>query len=629
MFSRMLVGSVLATAFTVNAVSAQTVFPRDTINPQYARFADELPGLLSAVGLDSTMRAFMTREIETIARSPIRGRTDYPRSRTYLVTSRVEGHDAPLSLFVYWYDTTTVAVRVRSPDVATEVAVDSALQARRLARLVPASTIRIAVSEPEPYGGAEPGFIFTMTSPDAPHCPGLGLERRMRWVDDTLHIQVLGVAAPGVCPNSAGLRSATVGLTRPPGRYTIAFDSRGDRNLISLVVTDTSYALAPVRATYVQADTVTKWRYPSGSFRLRCNREAGDPRLCDAVHEFVLAQPGVVPLRSPTSAQFDDERVVVYRYGDESTADKIRRCLVSIPVQTRLDAWLRLVGRPVGGRWWAESPTGSSNSSTSRKAPAQGLDARGDIPPACGDRGYVATEPVVAAPRTVTTVPVRTFEFGRVNKTAIDARSDGWVRMTPLTSWSREPGPETHVFARAVDAHRWVQRVRDVLSGRAADRFVPSLGRGTAKVSVRVTDSLGYPRVSFAMHDCRSASVQYHVDGAALLSIAADVERAADIALRGSPVPVPPTLDHPYEADAVTCSAVAIGKHVTALDVDFVVDTAGKVEAGSITFPHLTPDDAEAVRAELMRRSYRPAELTGVKVRQVVHEGIMNTSPRS
>jgi hypothetical protein len=243
----------------------------------------------------------------------------------------------------------------------------------------------------------------------------------------------------------------------------------------------------------------------------------------------------------------------------------------------------------------------------------------------------------VRVPRAVRTTHVSAFAFMRTNPTTIGARSDGWIVLTPLTGSMGGPDSTTHLYARAGDAERWVQRVRDVMSGRSVDRdasesgrFIPQLGRGTVNVETRVTDSAGYPKVSFGLHDCGSASRGYNVDGAALLTIAANVERAAGIALRGSRIPVPPTLEHPYESSEVSCPAVALDdstrqrvselqRNAKGISLRFVVDTAGRVEERSIRFARGTsPAFAAVARVDVARWRYRAAEWAGIRVRQVV-----------
>ena len=641
---------LLAVLCRVHVASGQTGFAPDTITPHYARFNDELPALLSSMssvlqsGLDSSDRAWLIGEVaKRRPRQPL-GRAEYGRPMTYQFTTGFGGRDEPLWLGVYWIDTSTVAISVRSRDKELASAIAMAVFDARVAKLVSPDTVRISLAELEPYGGAEGTLGFTMTSPSAPHCRGFGIERRFRSLGDTLFVQLLGVPAPGDCPNAAGLRGSTVALFKQPGRHVIVFDSRGDTNVVTLVVTDTSFALEPVKTTYVHAEQTVKWRYPSASLTLRCRRDAGDPHFCDALHEFIQAQPGIRPFSfpaggvNPLGSGSAAERRMVYHYAEEGTAAKVRRCVASFPAQTRLDSWVKLHGRPVAGRWWAESPSGTSNSLTARRAPAEGLDASGDVLSSCGDEGIVAEAGNAHSRLPVRTTHMSTFAFKRTNPTTVSARSDGWIVLTPLTGSMGGPDSTTHLYARAADAQRWVQRVHDVLSGGSFDRyaselgrFIPQLGRGTVKVETRVTDSARYQKVSFGLTDCRGLHRSYNVDGSALLMIAAYVEWAAEVALRESTIPLPPTLEHPYESNEVSCPAVALDDSTRSRysvlqrngkfsSVRFVVDTAGRVEERSITFAAGTDHEFEAAaRADVARWRYRPAEWAGIRVRQTVN----------
>ncbi|MEO5815656.1 MAG: hypothetical protein ABIT20_10295 [Gemmatimonadaceae bacterium] len=647
---------MLAVVGGSGAASAQRGFPRDTINPHYARLRDELPEMLHAMspvvehGLDDATLASIVAELRARMPQQRPGRFSYPGSRTYVITAGFRGREMPLSLRFNWPDTNVVSFRVQSPDISLAIAIDSAILESRSSRLVKPRTLRMSVADLEGFNGREQGITLSMSVPNAPHCPGYGGDWRLRKHGDTLSIYVAGVPPAGYCPTPTGLRGSSYWFPYGPGHHTILVDLRGDTNVIALNVTDSSLALVPVHTTIVDADQTVQWRVPSASISLTCHRQSGDPRLCDALHEFVLSQPGVRVQQYPAAGvaaippHFPQQRVALYHYSTEETAAKVRRCVASIPPQTRLNSWVRVLGRPTTGRWWGESPTGTSDSRA--QAPAEGLDATGNLPSTCGDIGPVT---LASAPITSAVAPhvVRTFvaQFApeRTEATIIEARSDGWVMLTPPASaWRSQAQPTTHLFARAADAQRWVTRVRDVLSLRSMNSddgessvFIPALGRGTVRLTTRVTDSLGYPKVWVALEDCAGLSRGYNVDGQSLLMIAWDIERAAELALRSSSVPTPPTLARAYEADDVSCRAVAQNattrlpfpealpaakRQAADVVVRFIVDTMGRVEPQSISLFDRTPTAiAAASRAHVATWRFRPAELAGVRVRQFIN----------
>ncbi|MEP6620956.1 MAG: hypothetical protein ABJE47_16645 [bacterium] len=644
----------IALACHAHIASAQLPFVRDTTARHFARSRDELPAMLRAIstlvesGLDTATRAFLVNDIRATRPHDRNGpgnRAEYMRYKRYVVTAHFRGRDVPLSFFTYWNDTGTVVVGTRSTDTMLVRAIDSTLYFARLAQLVSPSRVHLSVWTSAPSSGTQAGFAFTMKSQGAPHCGSYGSENRLHWQGDSLDIRILGVPRPGACPSRDGSGGSDMWFANKPGRYAITVDVHGDTNQVALLVTDTSVALRPVRTTFVKVDSTTRWIYPTSTLSLRCHREAGDRRLCDALHEFIQAQPDVSPFHFPSvgiapgEPHFDEERVIDYRYANDATVQKIRRCIATIPNQVRHNSWVRLSGRLSSGPWWNDTQPGSSNSDM--YAPAELLDASGDISRGCGDVGVVArgepSPPSLSAARPVNTTHISTFQFKQTDRTEVSARSDGWIVMTPLDSWPREPSPTTHLYARAADAQRWVNRVREVISGRSmsindggSPRFIPSLGRGKVNANARVADSAQHGRVSFELHDCRGVAIQYSVDSAALLTIAEAVQDAIYIARSASRVATPPTLARPYEEGEVSCPAVALNapapprpsdaqRIAKPLSVRFVVDTTGRVEEESIQFstgPALA--FAALVRAEVIGRRYRPAMWADVKVRQVV-----------
>jgi hypothetical protein len=213
---------------------------------------------------------------------------------------------------------------------------------------------------------------------------------------------------------------------------------------------------------------------------------------------------------------------------------------------------------------------------------------------------------------------------------------------TLFSAWAPEPYPTTHLYATATDALRWVERVRAVLGARRdtgattkPDLFMPQLGRGPVHVDVRFdTDSAKQLTVDFSFTDCTGLRRGYHVDRRALLEIAGDVERAAQISHQGSPVATTPALGRPLYSDEASCrvatradaaklrypdDATADERRVTQIGVRFIVDTLGRVVEESIMLlPDTPPRLAALARTVIAGWRYRPAHWGGVFVQQQV-----------
>ena len=639
-----------------HGAALQQRIARDTVTPHFARFRDELPEQLTAIssvlqaGLDASARATILADLRAIAPSKPVGRALPPR-RQFIFTTRFRGRDVPVTLAAYWPDTATVGFRVRSTDLELVDAVDSAVHVARASTLVKPTRVRIAVKDGEGHDGSTSRIDMSIGLDPAPHCPGFGLERTIERRGDTIAVHIDGVAPPDRCPTPT-LRSDGFYVALPSGHYVVAFDASGDTNIVRLNIADTSVSLEPRRVTYVDADRTVHWRIPPASFVLRCNRAAGDPRLCDALHSWASHRPGVTPVRydaggvSPLGYSAAEERVIVYRYRDESTATAVRRCVASIPEQLRLASWTTLRIHSAAGIWQNEMAHGSATSNG--EAVAAILDGTGSIPPDCGApmvaSGAPPTPSVSAAaalrPPHVTLVST----FGEPGEpTTLEARSDGWIAMTPLISpFAPEPYPTTHLYATASDALRWVERVRaavgdgrDATASSAAAAFIPQLGRGPVHARTLVTlDSPRQPTISFSFEDCAGMGRQYQLDRRTLLELASDVERAARIALKGSPVATTPSLGRPFYADEASCraspsprnaaptypvDATAEDRNVKDVGVRFVVDSTGRVEASSVAIlPGATARMADAARRLVSGWRYRPAQWGGVPVAQYV-----------
>lgn len=398
------------------------------------------------------------------------------------------------------------------------------------------------------------------------------------------------------------------------------------------------------RSTFVKANETTSWGSPRRTVTLRCNREAGDRRLCDALHEFILSRLEMQRYRPPLASPpfFPSLREVTYQYASDATLEVIRRCVASIPEQVRLNSWIHLSGRASSGAHWDDSPHGSTNSDMYR--PADLLDASGGLPTSCGETSWparaVSRPPAMAASRAVVVTPVATVLASGPDATAVAARSDGWVALTPVASYPR--GNQPRLYSRAIDAQRWVARARDVLSGKSLSDsdntsrdFIPSLGRGVVNLETRVDGAAGHRSVSMRFNDCRGVARVYVVDSAAVAAIADAVEGATFIALSSSRPPVPPTLDRAYEEGDVSCPAVPLDQPASRVapqgrrfSVQFVVDTLGSAETESIRFTtEPAREVAAAVTAEVLSRRFRPARWADIKVRQVVRTTVTLAAP--
>jgi hypothetical protein len=646
------------------AMTSQQRIPRDTITPHYARWNDELPEMLATVssvlqsGMDVGARATIVTELREIAPKVRPGSREIPPRRAFSFTVGFRNRPVPATLFIYWTDTGMVAFRVRSPDLEFVYAVDSALYAARVAPLVKPEKVRLTVGDGQGDNGHNSSISMSIAVDPTKHCPWFGLDHYIEQRVDTIAIHVDGVAPPGRCPTPI-IHGTGYRLELGTGRYIFAIDSHSDTNIVALDVTDTSVALTPRRVTFVDADRTVKWRIPSASFVLSCHRMAGDPRLCDALHEWVSRQPGIRRVQfapggvTPLPHHFEEQRVTVYRYPDETIASKVRRCIASIPPQVRLNSWVHFENRSTDGNWKIESPFGSSSGGTTIAAV---IDGSGSIPQECGAPAALAgggsatappSNPASLHPPRVTGVSM--FAYDGVEPTTIEARSDGWIAITPLKSvFAPEPYPTTHLYASAADALRWVERVRAVIGvvgvvgvrpdASATDRtdtFIPQLGRGPVHVETHVRiDSARGLTVSFNFVDCMGLSRGYNMDRAALLEITDGVERAAQIALRASPVATTPAPGRPFYSDEASCRVVKRpdsakprypddasegDRRVTEVGVRFIVDTAGRVEDSSVTLlPDVPPRIAAAARAVAAGWRYRPANWGGIPVRQYV-----------
>ena len=223
----------------------------------------------------------------------------------------------------------------------------------------------------------------------------------------------------------------------------------------------------------------------------------------------------------------------------------------------------------------------------------------------------------------------------------VEATEDGWVYVSVLNS-ADEPSmdvppiaPPTQLIVEGRDAHRWATLVRDAF--RQPDtsvlRALPQLGRGanTLRFSLGAPNSggtigLGCPRGNFGRVAANSADFLKVVDLLDSAAIIAGLREAR-----------PPTLSRPYYPTELSCAAFpsfqnatpsvpATANRAKAVGATFVVDTAGRVETGSIRiFPGVDRIVADRVRATVATWRFDPAEWDGTPVRQFVQTTVSLT----
>lgn len=228
----------------------------------------------------------------------------------------------------------------------------------------------------------------------------------------------------------------------------------------------------------------------------------------------------------------------------------------------------------------------------------------------------------------------------------VEATSDGWVLVTPITLGDdvRDRYPDRRMYLAPAEVLRWSSAVRALLA-RPLDSLtredtaslrLPLLSRGAASIdAARLGGARGVGRRNLELRLCGSYAAGYDVADSTLLKLAELLQRAARLASASADSPRPPTLDRPYFASEVGCGArprtenraapypaLPPGEPRAARDVGvrFVVDTTGRVESGSIAvLPQTRAAFATAARTTVEQWRYEPATWGGAPVRQVVH----------
>ncbi|HEX7980188.1 MAG TPA: energy transducer TonB [Gemmatimonadaceae bacterium] len=228
-----------------------------------------------------------------------------------------------------------------------------------------------------------------------------------------------------------------------------------------------------------------------------------------------------------------------------------------------------------------------------------------------------------------------------VNPMAVEATSDGWVVLTPLATFPdrRDEIPAQRLHASPADVELWTTAARQLLariadsSQTAQEGQLPSLGRGRVHLTQYYPTgrTRGFP---LQIVGCEGVYTTVEMSASELATLTGALERATIAARRHGERPAPPTLERPYYASEVSCGARREGegplpsfpstmprssRRYTEVGVRFIVDTAGFVEPRSVALlPGAPPALAGVARTLVTRWRYRPAEWSGLPLRQVV-----------
>jgi len=218
----------------------------------------------------------------------------------------------------------------------------------------------------------------------------------------------------------------------------------------------------------------------------------------------------------------------------------------------------------------------------------------------------------------------------------VEATSDGWVIVTPLWFWhERDVPPTVRLRLAPADVKAWATAARH-LAPEAPDSGglnfgvpLPQLGRGRVHLAPRARRFRG--SVSLDLNTCDDVTASIGMTAADFDRFTEVLERAAKVAGRTT---ARPTLARPYYQTEVSCAARPVqasvapdfpasiapdARRYTEVGVRFVVDTAGFVEARSLVVLPGTPAAfAKAARAVVRGWHFRPAEVSGLPVRQIV-----------
>ena len=233
-------------------------------------------------------------------------------------------------------------------------------------------------------------------------------------------------------------------------------------------------------------------------------------------------------------------------------------------------------------------------------------------------------------------IAIGMLQGNQIPSVTVEITTDGWVQLNLLAT--RVDGgvqpPSMRLIVEPRDVRAWATQVRAMMKTRQDPAKAPEqhlLGNGNYQLNVThlwrdTTDNL-----YFAWRACGSGWGSGSPSGAEVARLVDLLDSAAVEA--GSGFARPPTLKAPYYAMEVSCpatgepshwlpfpSTVPASKRVPSeIGVRFVLDTAGRVEPGSMRFLPGTPASLmQAGRTAIRSWHYRHAEWDGTPVRQVV-----------
>lgn len=196
--------------------------------------------------------------------------------------------------------------------------------------------------------------------------------------------------------------------------------------------------------------------------------------------------------------------------------------------------------------------------------------------------------------------------------------------------------PPFRMMTDAADLKRWITTVRPLLRSLAdtnvkVEPRTITLGNGAYQMEA-VFVNYGR-RVLFQWRACGPGTGGSGPSPKEFLDFLALLDTAAQMA--GGGHGRPPTLVRPYYSIEVSCPVVAstgnerprapagMSPLVGEVATEFVVDTLGRVEPKSIhVMPGVLSALADSVRAAVSRWRFRPAEIDGTIVRQIVQMGV-------
>jgi hypothetical protein len=216
---------------------------------------------------------------------------------------------------------------------------------------------------------------------------------------------------------------------------------------------------------------------------------------------------------------------------------------------------------------------------------------------------------------------------GSLSAVTVDSRADGWVMVNFLSTRPDEglSPPPMRLMVEAHDVKTWTAKAR-ILLGLPADslatleaRTMPSLGNSRYHLEMQVEqDPKKAPHIWY--FGCGPGAGGTSPTKRELLDFLALLDSAAKIAGGGSGRP--PTLRRVYYASEVSCPPSPLGENAAprlpeatsakaprvpiAVGAQFVVDTTGDVERGSIALLPNTNPVADADGWVRVRHSGRP-----------------------